>query len=88
MLTHLQMPVATIIKSSELRAAGFSLREVFPLELEAAARRMSTRGAGIRQLEDMCPKRFMLTVVDDTEFRTNARQYLPDLKQNGHLIVF
>ena len=41
-----QMPVAMIINSSELRAAGFTLREVFPLELEAAARHRCTRGAG------------------------------------------
>ena len=66
----LQMPVAMIINSSELRAAGFTLREVFPPELEAAARCRSTRGAGIRQLEGMCPKRFMLSVDDDTEFRS------------------
>jgi len=46
-----QMPVAMIINSSELRAPGFTLREVFPPELEAAARCRSTRGAGIRQLE-------------------------------------
>jgi len=88
MLTPSQMPVVMIINSSELRATGFSLREVFPPELEAAARCMSTRGAGIRQLEDMCPKSFMLSVVDDTEFRTDAQQYLPDSKQNRHLIVF
>jgi len=41
-----QMPVAMIINSSELRAAGFTLQEVFPLELEAAARHRCTRGAG------------------------------------------
>ena len=31
-------PVAMLINSSELRAAGFKLREVFPPALEAAAR--------------------------------------------------
>ena len=40
-----QMPVAMIINSSELRVAGFTLREVFPPELETAARCRSTRGA-------------------------------------------
>jgi hypothetical protein len=30
--------VAMIVNSSELRAAGFDLREVMPLQLEAAAR--------------------------------------------------
>jgi len=64
------MPVAMIINSSELRAAGFMLREVYPLELEAAARRRSSRDAGIRQLECMGPKRFILSVDDDTEFRS------------------
>jgi len=66
------MPVAMIIDSSESRAAGFTLCEVFPLKLEAAARHRSTRDAGIRQLEDMGPKRFMLSVDGDTEFRTRC----------------
>ena len=67
-----QMLVAMIINSSELRAAGLTLREVFLLELEAAARRRSTRGAGIRQLEGMGPKHFMLSVDDDTECRSRC----------------
>jgi hypothetical protein len=33
-----EAPVAMIVNSSELRAAGFDLREVIPLQLEAAAR--------------------------------------------------
>jgi len=60
-----QMPVAMIINSSELRPAGFTLREVFPPEFEAAARSRSTRGAGIR-------KRFILSVDDATEFRSRC----------------
>ena len=67
-----QMPVAMIINSSELRAAGFTLREMLPPELETAARRRSTRGAGIRQLEDMGPKRFIMSVDDDTEFMSRC----------------
>jgi len=67
-----KMPVAMIINSSELRTAGFTLQEVFPPELEASARRRSTRGAGIRQLEGMGPKRFILSVDDDTEFRSRC----------------
>ena len=51
-----QIPVAMIINSIELRAAGFTLQEVFSPELEAAARSRSTRCAGIRQLEGMGPK--------------------------------
>ena len=65
-----QMPVAMIINSSELRVAGFTLREVFPPELETAARCRSARGAGIRQLEGMGSKRFIMSVDDDTEFRS------------------
>ena len=33
-----QDPVAMIVNSSELRAAGFDLTEVLPLQLEAAVR--------------------------------------------------
>jgi hypothetical protein len=40
---------ALSLNSSELRAADFKLREVFPPELEAAARCRSTRGAEIRK---------------------------------------
>ena len=43
---------------------------MFSLELEATARRGYMHGAGIRQLEGMGPKRFMLSVDDDTEFRS------------------
>ncbi len=39
-------PVAMLINSSELRAAGFKLRELFPPALETAAR-VRTRGAGL-----------------------------------------
>jgi len=67
-----QMPVAMIINSSELRAARFTLREVFSPELEAAARRRSTCGAGIRHLEGMGPKRLILSVDDDTKFSSRC----------------
>jgi len=67
-----QMPVAMNINSSELRAASFTLREVFPPVLETAARCRSTHGAGIRQFEGMGPKRFILSVDDDTEFRSRC----------------
>jgi len=67
-----QVPVVMIINSSELKTAGFTLREVFLLEREAAANRRSTCGAGIRQLEGMGPKRFILSVDDDTEFRSRC----------------
>ena len=64
-------PVAMLINSSELRAAGFKLKEVLPPALEAAAR-VHTRGAGLRSLEGMGPKRFVLSVDDDTEFRSRC----------------
>ena len=42
----LEAPVAMIVNSSELRATGFDLREVIPLQLEATARGgQRTRGA-------------------------------------------
>ncbi len=62
-------PVAMLINSSELRAAGFKLKEVLPPALEAAVR-VRTRGSGLRSLEGMGPKRFVLSVDDDTEFRS------------------
>jgi len=61
------MPVEMIINPSELKAVGFvPLREIFPSELEAAACHRCTRGAGIRQLEGMGSKCFMLPVDDDS----------------------
>ena len=60
-------PVAMLSNSSELRAAGFKLKEVLPPALEAAAR-VRTRGAELRSLEGM--ERFVLSVDDDTEFRS------------------
>ena len=66
-------PVAMLINSSELRAAGFKLKEVLPPALETAARGgMCTRGAGLRSLEGMGPRRFVLSVDDDTEFRSRC----------------
>ncbi len=66
-------PVAILIKSSEFRAAGFKLKEVLPPALETAARGdLRTRGAALRSLEGMGPKRFVLSVDDDTEFRSRC----------------
>ena len=67
-----QIPVTMIINASELRATGFTLREVFPPELENVARRRFTRGTGLRQLEGMGPKRTIMSVDDDTEFRSRC----------------
>jgi hypothetical protein len=66
-------PVTMLINSSEMRAAGFKFKEVLPPALEAAARGgLRTRGAGLRSLEGMGPKRFVLSVDDDTEFRSRC----------------
>jgi len=70
--TTLQCPCVISLHSSELRGAGFTLREVLPLELETAARCRSACCTGIRQLEGMGPKRFMLSVDDNTEFRSRC----------------
>jgi hypothetical protein len=54
--------VAMIVNSSELRAAGFDLREVIPLQLEAAARgAWRTRGAALKQIHGMGTRRYVLS---------------------------
>ena len=46
-----EAPVPMIVNSSELCATGFDLREVIPLQLEAAARGgQRTRGAVLKQI--------------------------------------
>ena len=66
-------PVDMLINSSELRATGFKLKEVLPPALEAAERGdIHTRGSGLRSLEGMGPKSFVLSVDDDTEFRSRC----------------
>jgi hypothetical protein len=49
---------------------------LFPPALETAAR-VRTRGAGLRSLEGMGPKRFVLSVDDDTEFRSRCEWIIP-----------
>jgi hypothetical protein len=67
-----------MINSSELRAAGFKLKEVLPPALDAAARGdLRTRGAGLRSLEGMGPKRFVLSVDDEIEFRSRFEGKIP-----------
>ena len=68
-----QPPVAMIINSSELRGAGFNLQEVIPPALEAAARSgRRTRGAGVRQVEGLGRKRFVLSADDDNDLRSRC----------------
>ena len=62
-----------VINSSELQATGFKLKEVIPPALVSAARGgFRTRGTGLRSLEGMGSKRFVLSVDDDTEFRSGC----------------
>ena len=66
-------PVAMIINSNELGASGFKLNQVLPPTLEAPARTdLHTRGSGLRRLEGMAPKSFVLSVDDDTDFRSRC----------------
>jgi len=68
-----QPQVVMLINSSESRTAGFTLREVNPLALEAAARDGSSRyGAGLRQLHGTGPKRVILSADNNNEFRSQC----------------
>ena len=68
-----QTPAPMIINSSELRGADFNLQEVIPPALEVAARSgRRMRGAGLRQLEGMGRKRFILSPEDDNELRSRC----------------
>jgi len=71
----LQPPVAMLINSSVLRAAGFTLREVIPSALEVAARggrRRYWAGLPRRLLQDVGPKSFVLPADNDNEFRSRC----------------
>jgi hypothetical protein len=62
-----------IVNLSELRAAGFDLREVLPLQLEAAAPGgQRTRGAALKQIHDMGSRRYVLSVDNDNDFRSRC----------------
>ena len=70
-IDNTQPPVPMIINSSELRGAGFNLQEVIPPALEVAARSgRRTRGAGVRQVEGLGRKRFVLSADDDSDLRS------------------
>jgi hypothetical protein len=72
-----------MLNSSELRAAGFKLKEVLPPALEAAARGdLRTRGVGLRSLEDMGPKRFVLS-VDVTTLKYSTFPFVKKRKSGG-----
>jgi len=68
-----QPPVAMLINSSELRAAGFTRREMIPPALEAAALGGKCRyGTGLCQLQGMGPKRVVLSADNNNEFRSRC----------------
>jgi hypothetical protein len=59
---------------SRSTGAGFNLQEVIPPALEAAARSgRRTRGAGVRQVEGLGPKRFVLSADDDNDNNLRSR---------------
>ena len=73
-------PIPMIISSSELRPSGFKIQEVLPPTLEGAARGgLLRRGAGLRSLEGMVPKRFVLSVDDDTKKKNRGPHRPPSM---------
>ncbi len=65
--------VAMIVNSSDLRAAGFDLREVAPVQLESSARGVRrTLGAALKQIHGMGTRRYVLSVDNDNEFRSQC----------------
>jgi hypothetical protein len=74
-------PVTILINFNELCDTGFNLKEVIPPVLKTVTRGgFRTRGTGLRSLEDMVPKRFVLSVDDDTEFRSRCESIIPFFK--------
>ena len=68
-----EAPVTMIVNSSELRVTGFDLREVIPLQLEAAARGgQRPRGTALKQIHGMGTRRYVLSVDNDNEFRSRC----------------
>ena len=69
-------PAELILNSSQLRAAGFSLTELLPPQLESLARYGASRGtrsgAGLQQLQGMGPTKFLLHVDNDNEYRSRC----------------
>jgi hypothetical protein len=62
-----------IVNSSEMRAAGFDLREVIPLQLEMATRGgQHSRATTLKQIHGMGTRRYVLSVDNDNEFRSRC----------------
>ncbi len=67
-------PVVIIVNSSEIRAAGFDLREVIPLQLETASRgTRCTCGAVLKQIHGMGTRRYVLSVDTDNDNKFRSR---------------
>jgi hypothetical protein len=67
-----EAPVAMIVNTSELHTAGFDLREVIPLQLEAARGGHRTRGEALEQIHGMGTRRYVLSVHNDNKFRSRC----------------
>jgi hypothetical protein len=69
-----EAPVAMIVNSSELCAAGFDLREVIPLQLETAVcgGQWCTSGETLKQIHGMGTRRYVVSVDNDHEFRSRC----------------
>ncbi len=66
-------PVSMIVNSSELCPVGFDLREVIPLQLEAATRGVRrTCCETLNQIHDMGTRRYVLSVDNDNESRSRC----------------
>ena len=71
-----QTPVTMIVNSSELRSAGFDLREVIPLQLEVVVcgvRR--TRGVTLNQIHGMGVRRYVLSWITTMISGHNVSEY-------------
>ena len=59
-------PVQMIVNASEVRGAGFKLKERMPLELDSSVRVSSRkRGARVRNMEGMGEKKLVMSTSDD-----------------------
>jgi hypothetical protein len=66
-------PVELIVNSSELRAVGFDLREVIPLQFEVVTcGDQCACGTALKQIHGMCTRRHVLSVDNDNEFRSRC----------------
>ncbi len=68
-----EAPLAMIVNSSELRAVGFDLREVIPLQLETVTRGdRRTLGVVLKQIHVMGTRRYVLSMDNENEFRSRC----------------